>query len=32
VGAALVFFVFPLHDREQELLAEYHAEDEAVGS
>jgi EmrB/QacA subfamily drug resistance transporter len=30
VGAALVFFVFPKHDREQALLLEYHAEDEAA--
>jgi MFS family permease len=27
LGAALVFFLFPKHDRELELLAEYHAED-----
>jgi DHA2 family multidrug resistance protein-like MFS transporter len=32
LGAALVFFVFPKHDREQELLAEYHAEDLAAGA
>jgi hypothetical protein len=32
LGAALVFFVFPKHDREQELLAEYHAEDLATGA
>lgn len=28
VGAALVFLVYPRHDEEQRLLAEYHAEDE----
>jgi hypothetical protein len=27
VGAALIFFLFPNHDRERELLAQYHAED-----
>jgi len=27
LGAALVFFLFPKHDHELELLAEYHAED-----
>ena len=27
LGAALVFFMFPKHDGEVELLAEYHAED-----
>lgn len=27
LGAALVFFLFPKHDEEQRLLAEYHAED-----
>jgi hypothetical protein len=27
LGAALVFFMFPKHDGELELLAEYHAED-----
>ena len=32
LGAALVFFVFPKHDREQELLTEYHAEDLAAGA
>lgn len=31
LGAVLVFFVFPKHAREQELLAEYHAEDVAAG-
>jgi EmrB/QacA subfamily drug resistance transporter len=31
LGAVLVFFVFPKHRREQELLEEYHAEDAAVG-
>jgi MFS family permease len=30
VGAVLVYFVFPKHEREQELLAEYHAEDVAA--
>jgi DHA2 family multidrug resistance protein-like MFS transporter len=29
-GAALVFFLFPRHDRERRLLAEYHANDEAA--
>jgi MFS transporter, DHA2 family, multidrug resistance protein len=29
VGAALVFFLFPKHDRELALLDEYHAEDTA---
>jgi len=29
LGAALVFFVFPNHDREKELLTEYAAEDSA---
>jgi MFS transporter, DHA2 family, multidrug resistance protein len=29
VGAALVFFLFPKHDRELALLHEYHAEDTA---
>jgi hypothetical protein len=29
LGAALVFFAFPKKEREQELLAEYRAEDEA---
>jgi hypothetical protein len=32
LGAALVFFMFPKHDRELELLAEYHAEDSADGA
>ena len=27
LGAALVFFLFPRHDHELELLAQYHAED-----
>jgi MFS family permease len=27
-GAAIVFFLFPKHDAEKRLLAEYHAEDE----
>jgi EmrB/QacA subfamily drug resistance transporter len=27
LGAALVFFLFPKHDKELELLAQYHAED-----
>jgi hypothetical protein len=27
LGAALVFFMFPKHDRELELLVKYHAED-----
>jgi EmrB/QacA subfamily drug resistance transporter len=27
LGAALIFFLFPKKDREQELLAQYHAED-----
>ena len=27
IGAALVFFLFPRHQRELELLAQYHAED-----
>ena len=29
LGALLVFFCFPKREREQELLAQYHAEDEA---
>ncbi len=29
VGAALVYFMFPKHEREVELLAHYHAEDTA---
>ena len=29
-GAALVFFLFPRHDRERELLAEYHRQDVAA--
>ena len=29
LGATLIFFMFPKRDREQELLAEYHAEDSA---
>ncbi len=29
-GAALVYFMFPRHDRERELLAEYHREDVAA--
>jgi hypothetical protein len=32
IGAALVFFMFPRHDGEVELLAEYHAEDIGVGA
>jgi MFS transporter, DHA2 family, multidrug resistance protein len=32
VGAALVFFFFPNHDRELALLDEYHAEDTADGA
>ena len=32
LGAALVFFVFPKHDGEVELLAEYHAEDTAAAA
>jgi MFS transporter, DHA2 family, multidrug resistance protein len=27
LGAALIFFLFPTRDREEELLAQYHAED-----
>jgi MFS transporter, DHA2 family, multidrug resistance protein len=30
LGAALVFFLFPSHERERELLEQYHAEDEAA--
>jgi DHA2 family multidrug resistance protein-like MFS transporter len=30
LGAAVVFFFFPRHEREQELLAEYHDADEAA--
>jgi len=30
LGATLVFFLFPKKDREQELLAQYHADDVAV--
>ncbi len=30
VGAVLVWFAFPRHDQELELLAQYHAEDEAA--
>jgi hypothetical protein len=30
LGAALVFFLFPKHDGELELLAEYHTEDQAA--
>jgi len=29
LGAALIFFLFPRKDREEELLARYHAEDVA---
>jgi DHA2 family multidrug resistance protein-like MFS transporter len=29
LGAALIFFMFPSRDREQELLEQYHAEDSA---
>lgn len=29
IGAAVVFFCFPKRDQERQLLAEYHAEDEA---
>ena len=29
LGAVLVLFMFPRRDREQQLLAEYHAQDEA---
>jgi hypothetical protein len=32
LGAALVFFLFPRHDGELELLAEYHAEDTGDGA
>ena len=32
LGAALVFFMFPKHDGEIELLAEYHAEDTGAGA
>ena len=35
LGATIVFFMFPRKDREQELLAQYHAEDtsaRAVGT
>ncbi len=32
LGAALVFFVFPKHDREQELLVRYHADDLPAGA
>ena len=30
LGAALVFFMFPKHDRETQLLAEYQREDDAA--
>ena len=30
IGAALVFFLFPKHDREKELLAAYELEDRVV--
>ena len=32
VGAALVFFVFPKHEREEALRASYHAQDAAPES
>jgi hypothetical protein len=32
LGAALVFFLFPKHEGELELLAEYHAEDTGEGA
>jgi EmrB/QacA subfamily drug resistance transporter len=32
IGAVLVFVMFPRHDHELELLAEYHAEDADVGA
>ena len=32
LGAVLVFFVFPKHKREQEMLAEFHAEDVAASA
>ncbi len=32
LGAVLVFFVFPKHDRERELLAEYEREDAVTAS
>ena len=32
LGAVLVFFMFPKHDDEQRLLAEYHAEDTAASA
>ena len=31
-GACLVFFLFPKHDAEKRLLAEYHAEDQQAGA
>ena len=30
IGAALVFFVFPRHEREQQVLLEYHQQDLAA--
>jgi DHA2 family multidrug resistance protein-like MFS transporter len=32
IGAVLVFFMFPDHDGEVELLAEYHTEDSEAGA
>ncbi len=32
IGAALVFFVFPKHERETDLLEEYHKEDEVAST
>jgi MFS transporter, DHA2 family, multidrug resistance protein len=32
LGAAVVFFFFPRHDREQQLLAQYHDEDQDLGA
>jgi MFS family permease len=32
VGAGVVFFLFPKHDAEKRLLAEYHAEDQLDGA
>jgi hypothetical protein len=32
LGGALVFFVFPKHDGERKLLAEYRAADEAIAT
>jgi MFS family permease len=32
IGATIVFFLFPKKEREEELLAQYHAQDESTGA